>query len=175
VKKLITSIVILGLIAGLLFMRLPIEPAYAVPRGYDNGVQFISMSTVMTAQTDQMFTVTGGPIEILSLFGQCTTAMGGDPGDMTILLDAAAGSDYDRHFSTDVTVNTLGAGDVIRFNSATDEGVLDITANVGAGGRLSWFCSPGEIEQYTSSTGTGAITWYMCYRKLDRAARVSAN
>ena len=149
-------------------------PAHAVPRGWDR-VLVVTKSTVMTAQTDQMFTVTGGCIEIVSLFGQCTTSMGTNPGDMTILLDAATSADYDRHFCTDVTINALAVGDVIRFTNAIDEGVLDLTANMGAGQTLSWFCSPGEIEQYTTSTGTGAIKWYLSYRALESGAKVTAN
>ena len=138
-------------------------------------VYTVSMSAVMTGNTDQMFTVTTGRIEILSLFGECTTVIAGSPGDMTIQLDATTGADYDRHFSTTVTVDALGLGDVVRFTSAIDEGVLDLTANVGAGQTLSWFCSPGEIEQTLTSTGTGAVKWYMTYRVLEAGATVTAN
>lgn len=167
-------VVALLIIALVMCLRIPPQPAYAVPRGWDR-VLVVTKSTVMTAQTDQMFTVTGGCIEIVSLFGQCTTSMGTNPGDMTILLDAATSADYDRHFCTDVTINALAVGDVIRFTNAIDEGVLDLTANTGAGQTLSWFCSPGEIEQYTTSTGTGAIKWYLSYRALESGAKVTAN
>ena len=152
-----------------------ITPVFAVKRSYDQDVQTISMSTVMTAQTDQMFTVSGGPIEIVSLFGQCTTAMASDPGAMTIKIDATDGTDYDNDFSTSVSVNTLGAGDVITFTNAISEGVLTFVANQNAGQTLSWFCPEGEIEQYTASTGTGAIEWFMSYRKLSPDAVVTAN
>jgi len=151
-----------------------ISPVFAVVRSYDQDVQTISMSSVVTANTDQMFTVSGGRIEIVSLFGECTTDMAGDPGAMTILLDATT-SAQDRDFTTAVSVNALNAGDVIRFTNAIDEGVLTLTTGVGAGQTLSWFCSPGEIEQYTASTGTGNITWYMSYRKLEATAVVTAN
>lgn len=149
--------------------------ADAVIRSFDNDVRTVTMTSAMTGATDQLFTVTGGRVEIISLFGECTTALAGSPGDMTIKLDADAGSDYDRDFCTTVTVDTLGAGDVVRFTNAIDEGVLDLTANVGAGQTLSWFCSPGEIEQTLTSTGTGAIKWYLSYRKLEAGALVKAS
>jgi hypothetical protein len=146
----------------------------AVPRGFDNGVQFLSMTSTLAGTTDQLFTITGGRIEIVSFFGECTVDAG-DPCDTLIQLDATAGSDYDREFSTTVDISALGAGDVIRFSNAMDEGVLDITANVGAGQTLSWFVSPGEIELNTGSGTTGAIVWYMSYRRLERSSRVSVS
>jgi len=166
-------------LAVLLFMVFMVivyamTPAFAVVRSYDQDVRTISMSSVMTAQTDQMFTVSGGRIEIVSLFGECTTDIAGDPGAMTIKLDATV-SAQDRDFSTAVSVNALNAGYVIRFTNAINKGVLTPTGSSGAGQTLSWFCSPGEIEQYTASTGTGNITWYMSYRKLEAAAVVTAN
>ena len=126
-----------------------------------------SVATTVTASPDQMFTVAGGPIEIVSLFGLTAADLAGSPGDLAISLDATAGAAWDRDFTTAVTVDTYAQGDVLRFTNAIDEGVLDLTANVGAGQTLSWFCSEGEIEQTTTSTGTGGpITWYMAFRPL---------
>ncbi len=174
-KNNIGKVSVAALFFALLLSMALIQPVKAIPRGTAGDVRTISMSTAMTATTDQMFTVTGGPIEIVSLFGQCTTALAGSPGNMTIEIDGADGTDYDNDFSTTVTVDTLGEGDVVRFTNAIDEGVLDITANVNAGQTLSWFCSEGEIEQTLTSTGTGAIKWYMSYRRLSPNSRITAN
>ncbi len=145
----------------------------AVPRD-KRDVRTISMTSTLAGTTDQLFTVTGGRIEIVSLFGECTTDAG-SPGNTLIQLDATAGTDYDREYSTTVSIDALGAGDVVRFSNAMDEGDLDLTANVGAGQTLSWFVSPGEIELNTASGTTGAIVWYMSYRRLGPSARVTAN
>lgn len=134
-----------------------------------------TMSTVMTGTTDQMFTVAGGNIEIISFFGQCTTAMASNPGDMTIEVDATDGTDYDNDFSTTVTIDTVGAGDLITFTSAVSEGVLTFVANQNAGNTLSWFCPPGEIEQLLTSTGTGAVEWFMTFRPLEPGVTVTSN
>lgn len=134
-------------------------------------------TTTAAAQTDNMFDV-GGPILITSLFGVCTTAASDDPGDMTIEFDATTGADYDNDLSTTVTVNALGAGDAIHFSNAIDEGVLTLTANVGAGQPLSWICgdpSGGVIEQTLTSTGTMNITWYMTYIPLTATSTVAAS
>ena len=108
------------------------------------------------------------------MFGECTTAIG-TVGNTDIYVDATDGADYDADFCTAVDIDALGAGDVIRFTNAIDEGVLDLTANMGAGQTLSWFCSPGIIILDPTTTDTGNITWYMSYRKLEAAAVVTAN
>lgn len=168
------TLAVLFLVACIIIVH-AIMPAFAVVRSYDNDVHTVTISTVMTATSDQMFTVSGGPIEIVSLFGQCTTALAGSPGDMTIEVDATDGTDYDNDFSTTVTVDTVGAGDVITFTNAVSEGVLTFVANQNAGQTLSWFCPEGEIEQLLTSTGTGAIEWFMSYRKLTSASTAAAS
>lgn len=170
-KKLIT---ILVLVVLALCLRVQLEPVYAVPRSFDNGVRFLSMTSTLAGTTDQLFTITGGRIEIISFFGECTVDAG-SPGNTLIQLDATAGGDYDREYSTTVNIDTLGVGDVIRFSNNIDKGVLDLTNNVGAGQPLSWFVSPGELELNTASGTTGAIVWYMSYRRLERSSRVSVS
>ena len=164
---------ILALLAAICIFQI-ILPVHAVVRSFDNDVRTVFMTSVMTDANDQLFTVTGGRVEIISFFGECTTVISSSPGDLTINLDAAAGANYDRDFSTTVTIDSLGVGDIVRFSNAMDEGVLDLTANVGAGQTLSWFCPEGMIEQTLAEAGTGTIIWYMSYRRLDRAARVIA-
>jgi len=164
-------VILMTLVTCLVLPFIAPPPAYAIPRSYDQDVQTIVMTSTLAGTTDQMFTVAGGRIEVISLFGECTTAAG-SPGDTLIQLDATAGSDYDREYSTTVNIDALGAGDVVRFTNAIDEGVLDLTANVGAGQTLSWFVSPGEIELNTAAGTTGAIVWYMSFRPLEPGVTV---
>ena len=168
-KITVTLLVAIGLFTLALW-----SPAHAVPRAPDNAVRTVTMDSVFTGDPDQMFTVSGGPIEIVSLFGECTTGIG-TVGATVIQLDATAGSDYDRTFSTAVDIDALAVGDLVRFTNAIDEGVLNIDANKGAGQTLSWMCSTGEIELNPTTTSTGAVTWYMSYRRLVPAARVTPN
>jgi hypothetical protein len=126
----------------------------------------ISCNTTAAATTDNMWLVAGGSIEIISMFGESNAAGAGSPGTLTLELDSAD-NDFDSDLSTTVNVDALGDGDTIRFTNVIDEGVVDITANVAAGQPLSWYVSPGMIEQTLSSTGTLAITWYMTFRPLE--------
>jgi len=151
-----------------------ISPVDAIPRSYDQDVLTISMDSVVSGATDNMFTVSGGRIEIISLFGECTTSIG-TVGVTDIYLDATAGAAYDRDFCTAVDIDALVAGGIITFTNAVSEGVLTFVAKQGAGQTLSWFCSPGEIILDPATTSTGAVTWYMSYRKIEKEAVVTAN
>lgn len=155
-----------------------LTPAFAVVRSYDQDVRTISMSTVMTAGTDQMFTVSGGAIEIVSMFGQVTTIIASTPGNVSIEFDSAVNANYDAGFSIAVALANGSLGDVLTFGAITNsENAGILTANENASFPLSWFCPVGEIEQKLSGVGTGAVKWYMSYRKLDPEAvvTVSAN
>ncbi len=127
----------------------------------------VSMISAMTASTDDMFDVLGGPIEIVTLFGLITTVIGGAPGDINIEIDATTAT-QDADFSTAVTLADSLLGDTITFATTTAaESVLVASANVNANlTQLSWFCPIGMIEQGLTSTGSGAITWYMSFRPL---------
>ena len=167
------TVAVLILIACMIVVYMT-SPAFAVKRSYDQDVFTISMDSVLSGALDQMFTVSGGRIEIISLFGECTTAIG-TVGATKIVIDATDGTDYDNDLSTSVDIDALGAGDVITFTNAVSEGVLTFVANQNAGQTLSWFCPEGEIELDPTTTSTGAITWYMSYRKLEPEAVVTAN
>ncbi len=158
------------------FLLPDIEPSYAVVRSYDQDVRTVTMSSVMTANADQLFTVSGGAVEIVSFFGQVTTIIASTPGDVSIILDSAVDPNYDADFSIVVTLADGSLGDVITFGALTNqENAGLLTGNENAGQPLSWFCPVGEIEQKLSGVGTGVIKWYMSYRKLDKEAVVTAN
>lgn len=127
----------------------------------------------VAASADDLFVVAGGNILITDFFGLCTTAMSGNPGDMKVWCDATT-ADQDRDFTTTVTIDTLAVGDAVRFTNAIDEGVLDFTANMGAGQPLSWICPIGTIEQSVTSTGTGVTTWYMVFIPLEPGVTVTS-
>jgi len=150
-----------------------VDTGTTIPALLDARVEIISATTDFTASTDVMFSVAGGPIEILSLYGLCTTLAAGSPGTMVIEMDATTAA-QDGDFSTTVNVDALAAGDVIRFTQAIDEGVLTWTTSTLAGQPLNWFAAIGDIEQTLSSTGTGNVTWYMTYRDITGSSTVTA-
>ena len=127
-----------------------------------------------TANTDELWTVAGGAIEILSCWGQVTTIIAGAPGNVSLGVNATAGTTHDADFTAVVALANDMFGDVITFDALSGgENTADATVNVNAGIPLSWFCPAGVIEQTLSSTGTGVVTWYMTYRPLETGVTVT--
>ena len=127
-----------------------------------------------TTNTDELWTVAGGAIEILSCWGQVTTIIVGTPGNVSLRVNATAGATHDADFCAVVALANDMFGDVITFDALSGgENTADATVNVNAGIPLSWFCPPGVIEQTLSSTGTGVVTWYMTYRPLETGVTVT--
>ena len=125
----------------------------------------LSKDAVLTGTTEELFLVAGGPIEIVSFIGSCTTIFA-SPGDTTIQLDSVD-DDFDGDFSTTVSTDTVAEGDIIWFTNVGAAGVLTIGANEYAGQSLNWFCTEGMIEQTTTAgSQSGAVTWYMTFRPL---------
>ena len=175
-KKNVGKITIAVLLLMVCMIVYALTPAFAVVRSYDQDVRTISMTSVMTAGTDQMFTVSGGAIEIVSMFGQVTTIIASSPGNVSIEFDSAVDPNYDAGFSIAVALANGSLGDVVTFGAITNsENAGILTANENASFPLSWFCPVGEIEQKLSGVGTGAIKWYMSYRRLAKEAVVTAN
>lgn len=133
----------------------------------------ISSEALTTSAAVDLFDVLGGRIEIISMMGQCTTVIGSTPGACSLIIDATTG-DQDADFTTAVSIDALGVGDVVNFAAVTSgESVLVLDANENGALPVSWFCPIGMIEQKTATTGTGGITWYMVFRPLEDGVTVT--
>jgi hypothetical protein len=134
----------------------------------------LSSSTTFAASPDTMYTVAGGRIIITGLFAELAADAAGSPGTLQVSNNATAGAAWDRTFSTAVNVDAWAQGDLLKFTNLIDQGVLNFTANVGAGQTLSWMASPGLIEQLLGSTGSGGpIAWYMTFIPLESGVTVT--
>jgi len=132
-----------------------------------------SAEAVVDASTVRLFAVLGGPIEIISMFGECVTDCAGSPGALNLEIDATTGA-YDADFTTAVSVDASDEGDILQFAAITaGESVLVPTAGVNAGLPISWYCPVGDIEQATASTGTGGFIWRMTFRPLAAGVTVT--
>ncbi len=126
----------------------------------------LSKVAVVTGATDALFLVAGGPIEVISMFGNVTTIIASTPGNVSINLNSAD-DDFDSDLSIVVALADGSLGDTVVFGALTaSENAGVLTANQSASIPLSWFISVGTIEQTLSGTGTGNVTWYMTFRPL---------
>jgi hypothetical protein len=117
--------------------------------------------------TDDLFTITGGPI-IASVIGIVTTVIGGAAnGTLQITTTTPAAT---VSLSTTVAIDSQAAGSSIRFVGAT--GVLTPLA---AGAKIidpvtvgdCQFLMPiGTVKFLGSAARTGNIKWYLTYRPL---------
>jgi hypothetical protein len=136
-------------------------------------VYSLSKAAATTATTDELFTVAGGAIEIISCFGQVTTIIAGAPGNVSLGVNATAGATHDADFTAVVALADNMFGDVITMDALSGgENTQDATVNTNAGIPLSWFCPAGVIEQTLSSTGTGVVTWFISFRPLETGVTV---
>lgn len=128
---------------------------------------------VLTGTTEDLFSVSGGSIEITGFFGMVTTDIG-TAGNLIIELDHAD-DDYDADFTVLVDVDAVDQGDIMLWKViAAGVSTMEVTAQVNSSFVISWFCPAGMIEQTTGSGTTGAITWYMKFIPLEPGVSVVA-
>lgn len=123
-----------------------------------------------------IFTITGGPIEVISLVGEVTTVVSNNPCDMKLIMDPTAGADTDMCLVLDIdnfVVNTWIHLDGTIGNAAV-EGVPGTALPLGVGMDIPLILPPGTIDMNlaNSDPGTGAITWYMRYKPLKTGVAV---
>ena len=127
----------------------------------------------VASQPDALFLVAGGPIEVVSMFGNVTTIAASAPGNVSINLNSTD-NDYDSDLSIVVALADGSLGDTIVFGALTaSENAGVLTANQSAGIPLSWFVTEGSVEMTVADPGTGNVTWYMTFRPLVEGVTVT--
>lgn len=115
--------------------------------------------------SDDLFTITGGPILVTEFVGIVTTVIGGAANchiDMVVTEPAGTVA-----LSTNVAIDTDAAGTSYTFTAATP-GVLTPTT-AGALDQvpvIRWLCPAGTLKAHCSAAQTGVIKWYLVYRPL---------
>jgi len=136
----------------------------AAEKSAETGAQVVTGGTVA-----DIFTITGGPIEVISLIGEFTTAVtSGGASTMRLTMDPTAGADTHMCAATDlqsVIANTWAyitgaiADAVVYAEPAT-------ALPLGIDKDTPLILPPGTIDM-TMSNNTptaGAITWYLRYK-----------
>lgn len=133
-------------------------------KSVETGAQVVTGGTVA-----DIFTITGGPIEVLSLIGEFTTAVtSGGASTMQLKMDPTAGGDTVMCTAVDLQseiVNTwayiTGAiGDAVVYAEPATALPLGCTTPL--------VLPPGTIDMIMSNStpSAGAITWYLRYKPL---------
>jgi len=124
-----------------------------------------------------IFTITGGPIEVTALIGEVTTAVSANACAMKLIMDPTAGADTDMCAAIDI--NGFAINGWIYFDGTiANAAVLAIPGTalpLGIGMDVPLILLPGTVDMNlaNSNTTTGAITWYMRYKPLKTGITVT--
>lgn len=130
------------------------------------------------AQSPQnLFTVTGGRIHIVTLLGEVTTVIGGNAQTLKVsYLASAAGAVALDLCIASASIATAAVGTHFTLPSAvgsplvTDIGVLSGVAE----GLFNYLLPAGALTLTSSATNTGSVKWDMIYVPLDNNVVVAA-
>ena len=125
----------------------------------------------------ELFTITGGPIEILSLTGEVTTVIETASNEVDLSADPTlpTGSATLLSVSKDITGDAVGT----MYSMVTSIGtaLAEYTGGVGPTmqGVFGVIVPAGAIDLRASASSTGNITWRLRYRPLHHGVTVVAN
>jgi len=129
-------------------------------------------------QTTQgaLFTISGGPIEVLSLTGEVTTVIGTTATVVTLRADPTTPS-TDTDLTTGANIGDDAEGTMYSLVTSVATAMAVYTNGVGPtmGGVFSVIVPVGAIDLETAASVTGNITWRLRYRPLHNGVKVVAN
>lgn len=141
--------------------------------------QTVRASTVKATTslaTAALFTIAGGPVRVLSLVGQITTAIQAQACATKLTHTPTGGTAVD--LSATVEANGAAIRKCFALNGvkatalqlSTDIGVVTLANQNG----MPIVLTAGEVGVNAAATNTGAISWYMEYEPLVPGATVTA-
>ena len=123
----------------------------------------------ITATTDPLFGIAGGPIKIIDFLG--IVPAGATMGNATVLIqsvDSAGPTTFP--FTTAVSVNADAVGTTYTFTVAVPSVLTPLAGaqNLAdqASGSLNWYAPVGTVDQLGGGAVTGVIDWYMTFIPL---------
>ena len=140
----------------------------------------VKTGATMTSTADPIFTVAGGPVQIISIVGRVTTVSASQANDLK-LQAAVTDPAGDTDMSTAVETNADAVGTIYHFVGPTailtpvtagaailDYGSVTVTPS-------QWIMSPGDIEAIgAQATHTGNVEWSCAYFPLSPSATLVA-
>jgi len=128
-------------------------------------------------QTTQsaIFTIVGGPIEILSLTGEVTTVIQTQANSIDIVANPTAGVDTGLAAALNISAHPVGT--FYSMVTSITTALASYTGGIGPtmGGVFSVVVPVGAIEVGATASNTGNVTWRLRYRPLHQGVVVTAN
>lgn len=126
--------------------------------------------------SDDLFTVSGGPVRLLSLVGQITTAIQAQANATKLTHTPTGGSAVDLCATLDVTgaairkVLVLNGVKATPLVLSTDTGVVVLANQNG----MPLVLTPGTIALNCAASNTGVVDWYVEFEPMAPGALVAA-
>ena len=125
----------------------------------------MSATASVTATTDSIFAIAGGPIRIIDFYGVVTTQVGNS--DITIqAIDSATTTTFP--YSTTVGCDGDIIGTTYTFSNAIPSVLVPLAgpSNLSDLPSLNWFAPIGTVDQLGDAAVAGVIEWYMTFIPL---------
>ncbi len=143
-------------------------------KGFEQGVE--KSDGACLNGSDNLFTISGGPILVTEFVGIVTTGIGGTVATCHIDFTSDVPTSTTTALSTTVAITSDAAGtsytfttDALPVLTPTDNGVLMLIP------RLAWLLPTGTIKAHCSAANTtGVIAWYIFYKQLSQFSKVIA-
>lgn len=123
-----------------------------------------------------IFTITGGPIELIALVGEIVEAVSADPCNLKLVMDPTDGADTDMCAVVDIdgfVVHSWVYLDGTIANPAV-QAIPGTALPLGIGMDIPLVLPPGTIDMNLSNSdpSTGQIVWYLRYKPLKTGVTV---
>lgn len=142
--------------------------------GFEQGVE--KSDGACLAGSDNLFTISGGPILVTEFMGIVTTGIGDVAATCHIDFTSDVPSATTTALSTTVSIVSKAAGTSFTFDT-TALSVLTVTTNglLVLLPRIAWLLPAGTIKAHCSAANTtGVIAWYIFYKQLSQYSKVIA-
>lgn len=142
------------------------------PSYVDQVVQGV-IKALPASTTATIFTVSGGPVLILDLFGEVTTVFASGANNFKYsITDTASSTTTDISANADVASTAVGS--FITLNTSLGGATLITAGGTGIANNAQVRAPIGSIKVTTSATKTGNLRYQIRYRPLAPGAKVIA-
>lgn len=124
-----------------------------------------------------LFRISGGPIEVLGIYGEVTTAIQNQLNDTKLKHNpSGVGADVDLCAALDIAADAVGqiysiVGVLATALKSTTLWLVAPADTIPAQGVVLF---PGDIELDCTANNTGSVKWYLKYRQLSPESAVIA-
>lgn len=131
-------------------------------------------TSTLPAGTDlALFTITGGQILLLAIWGEVTVAIQNQANATLLKLNpTATGADQDICASLDIDNDAIG--EIYSITGTVGDAMVSDLLIGNAMLQDPLLLSEGDIELECAATNTGSVAWNIIYVSLDSAGTVAA-